>query len=152
MMSVVSTSLIALGIGCLVQFVQHLLGSSYVNRFLEENLINLLVALLAINSATMGIILTKIRELVDKHGRNLETFSTTKKAMLLSIKEHIALIAVGLLLLTLSESKNIPITKDVGNFIQSILTGVFVYSMALLYDTAKGVLIIVDFTPQNTPE
>lgn len=142
---VVKTSFISFGVGFLAQFIQGLLGSTYLDTFLKDNLINLLVALLAVNSATMGIVLTKIRDLVDKKGNGGTSFNDTKNQMLLSVKEQVALIAVGLFLLTLSESKTIVAVSDVDKLIKSILCSIFVYAMIVLYDTAKGVLIIVDF-------
>ncbi|MFW8696409.1 hypothetical protein, partial [Mesorhizobium japonicum] len=65
---VLTTSLISLGIGYVCEFAQSMGQSQYLNDFLKGNLITLLVALLAINSATMGIVLTKIRDLIDKKG------------------------------------------------------------------------------------
>jgi phosphotransferase system glucose/maltose/N-acetylglucosamine-specific IIC component len=128
--SVFLTTFFALGVGVAVQFAQHFSGSDYLSAFLSTNLINILVAVLAINSATMGIVLTKIRDLVDKHGGE-DKFQATKKEMLLSIKAADSTYLVG---------------KDmVLLLIHSCVVGVFVYAMRILYDTAKSVLIIIDY-------
>jgi hypothetical protein len=57
---------------------------------LKSNITNLQVALLAVNAATLGIVLTKIRELIDKIGKS-EAFEATRKEMMMSIKEQVAL-------------------------------------------------------------
>ena len=46
----------------LIQF-QYYVNSEYITSFLKENLITIIVSLLAVNTATTGIVLTKIREL-----------------------------------------------------------------------------------------
>ena len=141
---VIATSFFVLGIGFVAQLAQQAVGSAYLNTFLSGNLINLLVALLAINSATMGIVLTKIRDLVEKHGGE-EAFSETKTEMLLSIKEQIFLIALAIILLTVVNSEYLIGRMDILLFLWSSIVGVFVYSLRILYDTAKSVLIIIDF-------
>jgi len=141
---VLTNSLISLGAGYACQFIQSMGQSHYLNDFLKGNLITLLVALLAINSATMGIVLTKVRDLIDKKGEGADCFASTKKEMLLSIKEQLALIVLSVLLLTVGGSELV--TKDInmssGYWV--LVTGIFVYAMIILYDTAKSVIIIID--------
>ena len=62
---ILKTSIMSIGVGFLAQVLQSSLTTSYLNVFLSENLITILIALLAINSATLGIVLTKIRDLVE---------------------------------------------------------------------------------------
>jgi hypothetical protein len=145
---IAKTTLLSLGAGFMCQFSQDLLGSQYFTEFLKANLINILIALLAVNSATMGIVLTKIRELIEKHGHG-DAFRKTRSQFLLSVKEQVALVAGAILLLTISQSKYV---KDIPNatlFFGSAVAGIFVYSMIILYDTAKGVLIIIDYAPET---
>jgi hypothetical protein len=142
--SVFLTTFFALGVGVAVQFAQHFSGSDYLSAFLSTNLKNILVAVLAINSATMGIVLTKIRDLVDKHGGE-DKFQATKKEMLLSIKEQIVLIGAAIVLLTAADSTYLVGKDMVLLLIHSCVVGVFVYAMRILYDTAKSVLIIIDY-------
>jgi hypothetical protein len=108
---VLRTTLLALGAGFLCQLAQDLLVSQYFTEFLKTNLINILIALLAVNSATMGIVLTKLRELIEKHGHAGE-FKETRAQFLLSVKEQVVLIATAILLLTVQGSKFI---KDIPN-------------------------------------
>lgn len=143
---VAKTTLIALGGGFLCQLAQDWLASQYFAEFLRANLVNLLVALLAINSATMGIVLTKIRELVEKHG-HAEAFRETRAHFLLSVKEQVTLIAAAIVLLTVSGSTYVAEIPNVQLLCDSLIAGVFIYAMLILYDTAKGVMIIIDFDP-----
>jgi hypothetical protein len=145
---ILSTAFLSLGVGFLCQLVQDWLGSQYFNEFLRANLINLLVALLAVNSATMGIVLTKIRDLVDSQGHG-EVFKETRQHMLLSVKEQIGLIALAVALLTVSQSKHLAGIPNLGMLLNSSVAAVFIYGMLVLYDTAKSVLIIIDYNPEN---
>lgn len=142
---VFTTTLIALGIGYLCQVLQSVCESQYLNNFLKNNLITLLIALLAINSATMGIVLTKIRELIDRAGAGSEVFQATKDEMLLSIKEQIALIIISVVLLTFGDTLISKQTEDLQKIYSVALCAIFAYSIINLYDTAKSVLIIIDY-------
>lgn len=145
---VLRTGLFSLGAGFLCQITQDWLASQYMNEFFRANLINMLVALLAVNSATMGIVLTKIRELVEKHGHG-EAFQETRSQFLLSVREQVGLIAIAILLLTIAQSKHIQDVPNTSLLFGSAIAAVFVYSMTILYDIAKGVLIIIDFNPND---
>ena len=141
---ILRTSLISLAIGFLLELTSNWLESNFLSSFFKNNLITLLVALLAINATTMGIVLTKIRDLIEKHG-GAEFFTNSRSQMILSVKEQIGLIVVATVLLTIKSS---PLIKDIANLpllINSLIAGIFVYSLIVLYDTAKGVLIIIDF-------
>ncbi|MFY8352505.1 hypothetical protein AAEU29_18320 [Pseudoalteromonas sp. SSM20] len=141
---VVKTTLIALGIGFLMELSNSWLGSEFLHKFLTQNLVTILIALLAINATTMGIVLTKVREMVDSKG-GANCFKSTRDQMLLSVKEQIALIVVSVVVFSIKGSKHI---KDIENaeLLLNVLTiGVFTYSLLVLYDTAKSVLIIIDF-------
>ncbi|PJI95562.1 hypothetical protein CLU85_0273 [Acidovorax sp. 69] len=64
--------------------------------------------------------------------------------MFLSIKEQVTLIAISLLILALESAKNLPILVSSDVF-QAALTASFIYSILVLYDTAKSVFVILDF-------
>jgi hypothetical protein len=141
---VLTTSFISIGIGFLTELLNVWLGSKFLYGFFESNLVTILVALLAVNAATMGIVLTKMRDLIDKNG-NAEAFKKTRRNMLLSIKEQIGLIILAAIVLSV---KSAPVVQSIENMpllFNSIVTGIFVYALLVLYDTAKGVLVIVDF-------
>jgi len=138
------TAFISLGVGFLVELLRNWLSSNFLQDFFEGNLVTILVALLAINAATMGIVLTKIRDLIDKRG-GAKFFESTKKNMLLSVKEQIGLIILATIALSIKSSPLVANVQNLSLFLDSVVTGIFVYALLVLYDTAKGVLIIVDF-------
>lgn len=141
---VLSTSFISIGIGFLAEIINNWLNSTYLHKFFESNLVTILVALLAVNAATMGIVLTKIRDLADKNG-GFEVFKNTKLNMLLSIKEQIGLIILATIILSVRASPALQSIENISLLFNSIINGIFIYSLLVLYDTAKSVLIIVDF-------
>src|SRR5690606_15071028 len=105
--SILKSSLISVGIACLATFLLQSIGSYYIFDFLKQNVINIQIGLLAINTATLGVVLTKLRDLVDK-GIPLAKFSDARSEMLLSIKEQMALIIVALIILSIESATSIP--------------------------------------------
>lgn len=140
---VLKTTFASLGVACLVQFFLHQIQSEFVFSFLKSNITNLQVALLAVNTATLGIVLTKIREIIDKTGQRA-AFDSTRGEMLLSIKEQVTLIATSLIILALEAAKSLPVTVPPEIF-QAALMASFIYSIFVLYDTAKSVFVILDY-------
>lgn len=140
---ILRSTFISLGIACSFQFVFSQIQSNFVFEFLKSNITNLQVALLAVNTATLGIVLTKIRELIDKIGRN-EAFETTRQEMMLSIKEQVTLVGVSLFLLALATAKTQPVYFSDDVF-QTLLLASFIYSLLILYDTAKSIFVILDY-------
>lgn len=134
------TSLVAAGA---VQFFVHKIQSDFIFIFLKTNITNLQVALLAVNTATLGIVLTKIREIIDITDQRA-AFESTRNEMLLSIKEQVALVAASLLILAIESAKNFQIVVP-SEIFQAALIASFIYSILILYDTAKSVFIIVDY-------
>jgi len=140
---ILRSTFIALGVACAFQFIFVQIQSSFVFEFLKSNITNLQVALLAVNAATLGIVLTKIRELIDKIGKS-EAFEATRKEMMMSIKEQVALIGISLFLLALASAKTPPVYFSDDVF-QTLLLASFVYSLLILYDTAKSIFVILDY-------
>ena len=142
---VLTTSLAAIGIGYICHLAQSLGETQHFTAFLSKNLITLLVALLAINSTTMGIVLTKIRDLIDRTGGGAECFNNTKQQMLLSIKEQITLIIIAAALLIIGGSALAIDSQEAHTAYSVALSAIFAYSMLNLYDNAKSVLIIIEY-------
>lgn len=143
---VTKTALLALGAGFVLEIVNSWSGSEFLHTFLTANLVTLLVALLAINGATMGVVLTKIRDLVDKSNSGSSMFfQSTRAQMLLSVKEQLGLIVVSVFLLGAKGSPYLTSQTNAEMLLNSACIGTFVYALLILYDVAKGVLIIVDF-------
>ena len=141
--SVIKTALTSLGAACFVQFFLYQIQSDFIFNFLKLNITNLQVALLALNTATLSIVLTKIREIIDKTSQRT-AFESTRKEMILSIKEQIALIAASLFIIAVEEAKNFPLEIPLDVF-QATLIASFIYSIFILYDTAKSVFVILDY-------
>lgn len=123
------------------------IGSRYLFEFLRANVINIQIGLLAINTATLGVVLTKLRDLVDR-GIPLEKFSSARSEMLLSIKEQVALIVVALFILS-AESAASPPVRIPAELFRLLLLSCFVYSLMILYDTAKSVFVVLGDSPES---
>lgn len=136
--------LIAVGAAFILGQLQIVLGSNHILKFLDQNLVSLLIALLAINTASLGIILSKIRELADSSNRNND-FLKTQKEMLFSVKEQIVLIFLSLLLLLINDSKWLQIHSSLVTLVETSIISCFVYGMLILYDTANSVFIILNY-------
>lgn len=142
------TALASFALGFITFFAEKALGTTYMQVFLAENLVSVMIGLLAINSATMGIVLTKIRDLVSR-GHGTERFRLTRQHMLHSIHEQIALILISVALLIMIDEKVTHFSEDIVAVLKSAINGVFFYALWILYDTARGVLIIIDFDADN---
>ncbi|AXH09075.1 hypothetical protein CP960_06095 [Malaciobacter halophilus] len=142
--NIIFNILLSIGAGYLLTELQSFLGTTYLTSFLKQNLITLLVALIAINSATLSIVLTKVRELLDKSGQQ-GAFANTKRQMILSVNEQVVLIVVAMLLLIVQDSDFIKSHVEYVTFLNVLIIGCFVYALRILHDTAKSVFVILDY-------
>lgn len=117
------------------------LESKFLFTYLQQNIIGLLLTLLAINTATLGLIASKIQDILSNYPKF--NFSTTIKEMKISLIEQIILIIVSVLSLLLMDSEKITYEyKDIiGN---TILTTILIYAVNILWDTGKGVFVIIE--------
>ena len=147
-MEILRNILISLAIGFIFAILQNLLKSEILIMFLKNNLITIEITMLAINSATLGIVLTKIREIIDRFPEKSD-FSRSKKQMLLSIKEQIILIIFSSIALILAGSYIInKLQNDIINLsFDALLIACFVYAVLILFDVAKSVFVLLDFKP-----
>ncbi len=145
MKSKIKDIIIALFFGIVLNYVeQSILKSSFLLDFIKDNLVMLLIALLAINSTTLALVMTKIKDLIDKTNKK-DSFQKTKKEMLFSVKEHIALIGFVILLLILNSSPIIKEYKQAITICNVLLVSSMIYSLQMLYDVSKSAFIILDF-------
>jgi hypothetical protein len=147
MKGVLRNVLISVGIACLAYYALSTIGSSYIFNFLKANLINIQIGLLAINTATLGVVLTKLRDLVQS-GVPMSAFAKARREMLLSIKEQVALIVTALALLSISEAKSIQVSVR-ADLLQILLIACFTYALLILYDTAKSVFVVLGESPES---
>jgi len=128
-------------IAIIISLVGKALESKFLFTYLQQNIIGLLLTLLAINTATSGLIASKIQDIVVKYPKI--KFSITIKEMKKSLLEQIILIIVSVIALLLMDSAKIIYEfKDIiGN---TILTAVLIYAVNILWDTGKGVFVIIE--------
>lgn len=142
-MTAIMTVCTLLVVGVAVNGLATLIGSTFLCAFLDDNLIVLLVALFAINTTTASVILTKMREIADSYPD--VDFQATRRQMKISSLEQVSLILVAVLVGMLKTAP--PIQAYVPHLrfaLDSVLISVFAYSIHILYDTAKGVYVILD--------
>lgn len=117
------------------------LQSDFLSKYMDENLITLLVALLAINTTTISVIMTKLRDITEK---NKVDFTKTIKALRVSIIEQVIILAIAAVMLLLKSSIVIKNAWIYAEFVLNVLLiATFVWAIHVLYDTANGVFVIL---------
>lgn len=130
-------------VGFAINGLTTLLNSNFLCKFLDQNLLVVLIALLAINTTTNSVVLTKMREIADKHSE--ADFKHTRKAMKKASMEQLGIIIMTVVFQIVKTSpllvSNIPYIVFI---IDSLLIAVFAFSIQILFDTARGVYVILD--------
>lgn len=140
MFSKASTAILA---SIAVKFASDLIGSKYVFDFLDANLVLLLVALAAINTTTLGVVMTKLREISLAY---YSDFSKVINEMRTSIKEQVTLILLSVAVQIVSASKTPLSSQEAYIYIsQVLLISIFLYALKILYDTANMIFVILEF-------
>lgn len=117
------------------------LESPFLLSFLSENLIVVLIALMAINTTTGSVVMTKLREITDK---NKVDFSRTIKELRLSLLEQVWYIAFALVASMLYSSAKLHCLVPWPELtIGGVLSAVFIASMNALHDTARSIFVIL---------
>lgn len=128
---------ISLAIAGLSEWIE----SEFITKYLSENLITLLIALLAINTTTSSVLMTKLKEIADATGGN---FTNTIIQLRYSIYEQIVYIIVAIIVLILADSKKVVGLNTYAEFVlECLLIAVFVAAMHTLFDTAKSIFVIL---------
>ena len=128
-------------ISILIVLLANYLETDFLFKYLQNNIIGLLLTLLAIITATLGLIASKIQDILVKYPEF--DFSPTIREMKMALLEQIILIAVSILCLIIQDS--LKITFDLKEFIcNTILVTVLIYTISILWDTGKSVFIIID--------
>lgn len=128
-------------LGLIISFIAKFFESDFLFQYLKDNIIGLLITLLAINTATTGLIASKMQDLLVNYPTF--DFSNTIKEMKLSLLEQIILIGISILSLILQSSQKI--TFIYKEFIFNIiLVSVLIYAINVLWDTGKGVFVIIE--------
>jgi hypothetical protein len=108
---------------------------------LNAQLIGLLLTLLAINTATLGLVASKIQDIVVS--RPEFDFNSTIYQMKLSLKEQIVLITLSIITLIIQSSKIVEFSYKI-DITNVILIGVLIYSIDILWDTGKSVFVVIE--------
>jgi hypothetical protein len=121
--------------------------------FLKTNELALMVGLFAINSATLGVVLTKMRDIIDRINSDPAkeqainpaiVYKNTREQMLLSIKEQIGLLLCAMILLVMTKASFV-VTGSIAHFFVDVgIISVFMYDLMIMYDTSCAVLTIID--------
>lgn len=124
-----------------ITFFGYILESDFLFNYLKDSIIGLLLTLLAINTATLGLIASKIQDMITIHP-NFD-FSETINEMKTSLKEQIILIALSIFTLLIFDSPLIvfELKTEIAN---GILTFILIYAISILWDTGKAVFIIIE--------
>lgn len=124
------------------------LESPFLQNFLSVNLINILITLLAINTATVSILLSKLNEI--SQNNNAFDFNENYKELKKSLIEQICLIILAVVVGILSSSKliqsylsNCQLIMDTANIF------IFVYSIDILRDTGISIFSLTKFEAKN---
>lgn len=142
-MKTIKSFLLYLFFSLIIKIISHFIQSSFITTFLDTSIITILVALLAINTTTMSVLLTKLREISDKTGG---TFVTTIISLKNSRFEQITLIITSLLFLILKKSILINSIFSYNGLVCDIfITAAFIGGIYNLYDTGKAIFIIMEY-------
>lgn len=127
-------------IGIAIQLISNVLGSNYVATFMENDLLSVLLALLAINITTISVIMSKLREMA---GQGRLDYSTVVQEMRYSVTEQIVLMVIAATLLILNGSEAVINTSSLAQPIIVVgLISVLVYAIRILYDTGGAIFKI----------
>lgn len=130
-------------VGFVLTGISSALGSTYLEDYLKENLITLLIALLAINTTTSSVVMTKLKEIADATGGN---FKFTIEQLKLSAYEQVVLILVAVILLIFSGSKTvIGLHVWMPFILNGAVASVFIAGLYALFDTAKSIFVILRY-------
>lgn len=118
-----------------------LLQSTFLSKFLKDNLVGLLLTLLAINTATSSVISAKLEEIADRTGAD---FGEVIKEVKWSLIEQIILIALSVLLLIFLGSERIDFESNhLKEIVNVLLCSILVYAIDILRDTGVTIFNIV---------
>lgn len=128
-------------LGFITNLLSNWIESDFLIEYLKQNIIGLLLTLLAINIATLGLIASKMQDMLEKFPNF--NFASTIKEMKFSLVEQIGLIVVSIISLVIINS-NVIVFEFKAIIFNSILTSVLYYSIYILWDTGNAVFVIIN--------
>ncbi|MEP3838889.1 MAG: hypothetical protein ABJM36_14650 [Algibacter sp.] len=141
MTNTIKTLFASFGIATLLIALEYFLKSSFLSIFLKDNLVGLLLTLLAINTATSTVISSKLEDISERTGANFEDVIKEVRGSLI---EQIVLIGLSVVLLIVLHSKLLDLgTYYIDIIINIFLTTILVYAIDILRDTGVAIFNIV---------
>ena len=128
-------------VSILLMILSNYLQSDYVIRFLEDDLITILITVFAINTATHSLLITDLANL--SKSKELK-FRNSFNQIKLSIMEQLVLIGLAFVLLMIRASK-IELSTELLFALDTLLVTTFIYSIDILRDTAVAVFQLIEF-------
>ena len=128
-------------IGFIITLLSTYLKSDFLFKYLQDNIIGLLLTLLAINTATLGLIASKIQDMLEKHPKI--SFENTVREMKFSLTEQVVLVGISIVVLIVLDSE-ITVFQFKKVALNTILVSVLTYSINILWDTGKAVFVIIE--------
>lgn len=116
-------------ISVIVSIAADYIESYFIFKYLKEQLLTVLLTLLAINTATSSLIASKMQDLMIQYPKI--NFRSSIKEMKISLLEQIILIVVALLCLFFMDSEKI-IFNYKTIFFNSILLTILIYAINIL--------------------
>lgn len=141
---------LALAGGYLLAFFQIEMGSSFLNDYLLNNLVTILVALFAVNSATLGVVLTRLSQILDENAA--ANFDSTKCEMRISLFEQIVLIFLSVFVVIINDSPLVnELSANAVVFLNTCLCGVFIYAVMVTFDIANSIFVMLSYRNSRSP-
>ena len=136
-------NLIFLILATLITIASSLLESAFLLNYLKDNIVTILVAFLGVSVATISIVSTKLKEVIDKYNGD---FTTTVKSLRFSIKEQLFYISFAVILSVLFNSPVIMgLHGQSKEAMELLFVHIFIASLYNLYDTANAIFIIFEW-------
>ena len=134
----------------MINLLSFFLGGKYFIEYLIDNLITVQLTLLAINTATSGLIVSKMQD-IKKDNPELD-LKPISQSLSSSLKEQIILIVIAIVLLVIIDShvtEKVIYTNYVDFILEVMVIAVFINSVQILWDTGKSIFLMVDITDMN---
>jgi hypothetical protein len=128
-----------------INMFSYLIGTDLLLVYLKTNLTTVQLGLMAINTATCGLVVSKLQEIKEKH-QEIDIKPITKE-LLDSLKEQIILIIVGVMLMLLIDGdfiNKINYCDYIKFVLETFLIAVFINSIQVLWDTGKSVFVLIN--------
>ncbi|WP_228235073.1 hypothetical protein [Allomuricauda sp. M10] len=143
--------LASLGLAVILNGLEYFLKSDFLSTFIEEDLVGLLLTLLAINTATSTVISSKLEDIAQRTGAD---FSDVVKEIKFSLIEQIVMIILSIILLiSLKSSFLLQSIDHIGFVINLALSTILIYSIEILRDTGVTIFdIIIELNKKDDGE